>query len=390
MTSLFFAWIGLGVAAIGFVTLATVERRARVGVRRDRLELAPPRAQWGGGPIHPASRSLVARSLAAFARLIRSRSRVVGEARALRGSAHLLGVGALVFVVALLPVLGTWAGAAGPPLVFADLEQGMLVVAGALLVSAFARVAVGLSERHPAARLASARVASRQVCSLGLLAVVLAPLALGAGSLRLHDLVLQQQRGWVPLAGLSAQLEAPWLQVWEGAWFPAWNLFVQPLTALLFVPAIALWVASPRADDRSRGSVTLAGFGLDADPVALYWVKLEARLSGVVAAGLFVTFFLGGSSIPFLEPVRFVSMLSPFVGQGLPEFVWTGLQLGSFVVKLVLTIWFAGRLIDVSAEARDDRSLRFLTRRLMPLAWANLLLVAGMTIWWGGASGGGF
>jgi NADH:ubiquinone oxidoreductase subunit H len=388
MTSLLFAWVGLGVVAIGFVTLTTAERRARVGVRRDRLELAPPRAQWGGGPIHPASRSLAARALAAFARLVRSRSRVVGEARALRCGAHLLGMGPLVLVVALLPVLGTWAGAEGPPLVFADLEQGLLVVAGALLVSAFARVAVGLSERHPAARLASARIASRQVSSLGLLAVVLAPLALGAGSLRLQDLVLQQQQGWVPLAGLSAQLEVPWLQAWEGAWFPAWNVFVQPITALLFVPAIALWVASPRADDPSTGGVTLAGLGLDADPAALYWVRLEARLSRVVAAGLFVTLFLGGSSIPFLDPDRFLSVLSPFVGQGLPEFVWTGLQLGTFVVKLALTLWVAARLAEVSADARDDRALRFATRRLMPLAWANLLLVAGMTIWWGGASGG--
>ncbi len=381
MMSLLLAVIWSGVVMVGLAASATFERRTRLASQSDRPDLMPPRATWGSGLNYPPSRALTARALAGFARLIRRRPIVADHQRVLRGAARLLGTGSLVLAIAMLPVVGTWASAQDAPIVPLDPANGLSVLGILLLLVAFARVAVGLSERSPWSRAGSARQASRSIVGVALLAIVIAPLAIDAGSLRLHEIVADQQRPIIPLAWLGSQLGcdcATALQAWP---LPAWNLFVQPITALLFAPAMALWTSVPRVDDPSSGSIGLAGLGLDADPTDLYWSGLDARLSNVLAAGLFVTLFLGAGAIPFVDPQHLVDYAAPYFGEGLPQLAVTGLYLGTFVIKLVAVLAVAARLGRIAATTRDDRAVRLATRRLMPIAWANLLLVAAITLW---------
>ena len=381
MMSLLLVVIWASVVSIGLATSAAFERSTRLAARGDRLDLVPPRAVWGGGLEYPPSRAVTARALAGFARLIRRRPIVADHQCVLRAAARLLGSGALVLGIAMLPFAGTWAGNPDVPIVPLDPANGLTVLGILLLLVAFARIAVGLSERSPWSRMGSARQASRSIAGVALLANVLAPLAIDAGSLRLHEIVVDQQQPIVPLEWLWAQLGgdlAATLRAWP---MPAWNLFVQPITALLFAPALALWTATPRVDDPSSGGIGLAGLGLDADPTDLYWSQLDARLSNVLAAGLFVTLFLGAGAIPFVAPQQLVANAAPYFGVGLPQLAVTGLYLGSFVIKLVFVLALSARLGRVAATTRDDRALRLATRRLMPIAWANLLLVAAITLW---------
>jgi len=269
-----------------------------------------------------------------------------------------------------------------------DLHQGLAAIGFLLLLTSFSRIAVGLSERNTWARIGSARQASRSIAALALLTLVLAPLAIGSGSFRLHDIVLGQQLPIAPVAWLfeasdSALFEA--LRAWP---IPAWNVLTQPLTAMLFVPSMVLLLGSPQIDDPGTGATFVAGLGLDADPIDGYWSRLDARLSLVLIAALFVTLFLGAGSIPFFDATRFVSRLVPFVGETLPMLLVAGIHIGAFLAKVVLIFAAASRIRRVAAVTRVDRALRLVTRRLLPLAWANLLLVAATTLWLAGLSGG--
>ena len=389
MMTAFLVLVWLIVGMVGLASVAAFERSSRTRARPDRPELAPPRAVWGGGPLHPPSRAATARALAGFARLVRRRTRVVDHRRGLRRLSRMLGCGALVLGLAMLPIAGTWGGAAGPPLLLLDLEGGLIGLLLVFLAMAFARIAIGLSERSGWSRMGAARQASRAITGTALLVLASIPLAIDAASLRLHDLVIDQQQAIWPLAGL-ARLLGPEAVASLEAWpIPAWNLFTQPLTALLFAAAISLWVSSPRVDDPAAGLVGVAGLGLDGDSTELYWIRAESRLAVVFAGGLFVTLFLGAGGLPLLDPLALADRAAPFLGRGVPEALLTLLYVGAFLAKLVTVLFLGSRLSRMTATSRDDRSLRLATRRLLPVAWANLLLVAAIALWLDGLSGVG-
>lgn len=380
------AWIGLAwvaVVGVGLAAQATLERRARLlGRAEGRPELAPLRRVWGGGLEHPPAHHAPVRALAAFARLVRADGRVEGHRRALRRLARALALVAIATGIATLPLAGPIPGVAMETLRLIAVPDDLVVLGLVLLVIGFARVVMGLAERSPWAHLGGARQASRLIAATLLLVLVLAPIVLDAGALDLDAIVADQQRalGWS--AALASALGPEGAAVWARWPLPAWNVLVQPLTALLFAAALSLHVATPRIDDPASGVVTAAGLGLDADPRDAYWSRVEAGGTRVFAAAAFVVLFLGGGGLPFVPPERLIELAAPFVGEGLPRIGVGALQAGAFALKLVLVLALAARLGRGLAEARDDRSLRLATRRLMPLAWANLLLVAGLTLWW--------
>jgi NADH:ubiquinone oxidoreductase subunit H len=117
-------------------------------------------------------------------------------------------------------------------------------------------------------------------------------------------------------------------------------------------------------------------------------MKLETRLATVLGAALFVTLFLGAGSIPFVDSSALVPLLSPFVGEGLPTILLAAVHVGAFLMKWLLILGIAARMKRVAASARDDRALRLATRRLLPLAWANLLLVTAVALWFDAQQGG--
>jgi NADH:ubiquinone oxidoreductase subunit H len=383
VSALLLAVVWWGVALVGIVMLAVFERRGRLATRLTRPVLAPPRSLWGGDSLLPPARSLTVRSLAGFARLIRSRTRIRDDRLGLRRVARGLGVLTLALGFALLPILPS------PSPVLLDLEHGLIAIVLFLVLQAFARTILGLSERSAWSRLGAVQQSNRAIASVALLALVLAPIALEAGSLRLQTIVADQARPleWL-IRGLGS-VDAGWGEALGRRSIPAWNLFVQPITALLFLPAMGLWTLSPRVDDPSTGSIELAGSGLDADSRDLYWTRLEARAVSVLGAGLFVTLFLGAGDIPFLNVAELIAGLTPYFGDGLPRALGPLLGLGSFVFKLLIMLALSTRVARSLARARDDRSLQLTLRRLVPLAWANLLLVAALAIWIEGRLSGG-
>jgi NADH:ubiquinone oxidoreductase subunit H len=218
--------------------------------------------------------------------------------------------------------------------------------------------------------------------------LVLAPLVLATSSLRPFDLVLFQQGSFAPLALLgdgfmgvpSAGLEA--LRV------PNWFVFRQPLTAILIIPTLGLLLQRNSVFDTLNNTSGMSGFGLDSDPNDLYWMGVESRLSAVLAAAIFVTFFLGAGSVPYFDPHPLLAALEPILGQGFPALLLAGFEFSVFGAKLLLVLLIASLLRRSTGRARSDQALQLMTRRLIPLAWANLLLLSALSLLSGPAAEG--
>jgi hypothetical protein len=195
MTGVVLAFVWCGAVFMALMASAVFERRARVFPRPDRHELIPPREFWGGDPrIAPVS-SLLVRGLADFARMARSESRVEDHRPGLKALGQFGSALSLATGLAMIPFAGTWGGGAGgDALVPLDLSQGLVAFGLLFLITGFCRVALALSERSTWSRIAGARQASRSMAGLALLTLVLAPIAVDSGSLRLHEIVVDQQR----------------------------------------------------------------------------------------------------------------------------------------------------------------------------------------------------
>jgi NADH:ubiquinone oxidoreductase subunit H len=389
LTGVALAVVWLVMLGLALASAARVERASRLAPLRDRPDWDPPRAAWGLDRQPPPGAYAPVRVLAGLARLVRARSQVASRSARLAGFGRAVGCVALASALALVPFAGTWGGRAdGRALVCVDLRYGLIVLVFLVFVASMAQVAVGLADRQIWSRLASVALASRSLSGLGLLLIVVAPLALDSGSLRLQDLVVAQQRSFAPLHWLPAPPDAPLLDVLRAMRWPAWHVFTQPLTALLFVPALGGFLQRPWLMDPTTGLGRSRGFGVDDDPNALYWGRFEARLARILGAALFVSLFLGAGAIPFLPTSLVVDGLEPLLGFTLPALFGVVLQVVVYLGKLILILMLLAFGRRALAVPRDDQWIRGVSLRLLPLAWANLLLMSALMLLSRSLSGG--
>ncbi len=382
MIALLLTVIWLGLIGLGLGGIAALERRSRVSGLDARPDLVPPRRDWGGAPEHPPARWVAARSLAALSRMVRARSAVEGGALRPRRAVLLLSLIATASALSLLPPTQTWGAAPdGRSLVAVDIGTGLVLLVFLILLSGLAQAASGLAEQNVWARLGAVGVTGRSLVGVALLLLVLAPLTLATGSLRLQELVRIQQESFVPF---SALLEALGPADGEGpavdARLPGWFLFRQPLTAILFVPALVGLLRRPLVWEPTGGCPRASGFGIDADPTDLYWARLDARLATLLASALFVTLFLGAGGLPFVDGRAAMGWVAGRLGEPFAAFVLFVVELSTFVVKVGLVLVVGSALRRATAPGRVDQMLQVATRRLFPLAWANLLLLAALSL----------
>jgi NADH-quinone oxidoreductase subunit H len=372
------SWIVISIALYG---AASIERSSRIARVLHRAEIAPPRRFWGGQRAQPPGYYAAARGLASIARMARSQTITEEASTTLRRSGRLLSLLATASALSIIPFAGTWAGASdGEPLVAVDLEYGIGVLVFLILLSGLAKAATGLSERSLWARLGTLRVAGQALVGVALLLLVLAPLVLATASLRPHDLVLFQQGSFAPLAFLGERFMGVNLEGVDRLRLPNWFLLRQPLTALLVVPTLGLLLQRESVYDATNDTSGMSGFGLDANPGDLYWLALESRLSAILAASLFVSLFLGAGAIPYFDPSELLMRAGPLLGEGLPAILLFVVEAAVFTGKLLLVLYLASLLRRSTGRARPDQSLRTMTRRLIPLAWANLLLLSALSL----------
>ena len=383
MISLVLAVAWFGVIAMALCVYAALERASRLAGVSRRPALEAPRREWGGELDRPPASYAALGVLAPVARLVRGRTQVLESSQRLRWVSRLVCLLVTASALSLVPFASTWGSSAeGRRMVAVDLDYGLGVLVFLILLSGLAQAAAGLAERNVWARLAAVRVEGHSLVGVALLILVLAPLVLETGSLHLHDLLLVQQGSFSPLA-FVVRLFSPLdlnLDVIAAIRLPNWFLFSQPLTAILIVPTLGLLFQRDLLRDAMAGTSRISGFGIDSDPSDLYWARLEARLSAVLAAALFVAMFLGAGGLPFVDTSGIVPRLVPLFGEVVPSVLLVGFEVAVFAGKLIGVLFMSSLLRRSTGSARADQSLRMMTRRLIPLAWANLLLLSALSL----------
>ncbi|MDR3229671.1 MAG: NADH-quinone oxidoreductase subunit H [Puniceicoccales bacterium] len=211
------------------------------------------------------------------------------------------------------------------------------------------------------------------VSSLGIYGIILAGWAAnskypflgavrGAAQLISYELTMLLAVLPVVLATASPSVESP-LNLFiiaseQGAF---WNVFVQPLGALLFLTAIFAESHRQPFDMPESASDLVGGFHTEYGglKLGLFFVGEYARM--LIGSALFILFFLGGWNLPFV-PLSVFGALAPALG--------VAVFLAKLFCMVFLFVWVRWTL----PRFRYDQVMRLGWRHLLPLALANFFV----------------
>lgn len=232
------------------------------------------------------------------------------------------------------------------PLQIADPAVGVLffLALAPLEVVALSMAGWGSGSKYPllgALRAGAQLLSYEVVIGLSVLAVVVV-----AGDLRAR-VIVENQAGW--LFGV----------------LPNWNLFRQPLTALLFLVAMVAEANRLPFDLPEAEPELVGGYHTEYSSMkfALFFMAEYAAM--VALSGLFTTLFLGGWTLPWTT----VGGPPPGLGTAL-------LGVAVFLAKVSLLLFLFLWLRWTLPRFRFFDLMRLSWRSLVPLALVNLVLVA--------------
>src|SRR6266850_1705414 len=234
----------------------------------------------------------------------------------------------------------------GQKMVIADLNIGILYTFGIVSLGVYGIVLAGYAANSKYAFLGGMRSSAQMISYEIAMGMSVVPLFLLVGGLSLSDVVGYQTGGWLH-----------------------WLIFKQPLSFVIFV--VALFAETNRLPfDMPESEQELAGgYNVEYSSMkfALFFLGEYANMT--VGAGLMVTLFLGGWTLP----VAGLDQPATTIGIGL---LHIGIFLGKLLVVLFMIIWVRW----MWPRFRYDQLMALGWRRFVPLALANIVVTA--TVLW--------
>lgn len=233
------------------------------------------------------------------------------------------------------------------------LDGGIAWLPLALAIGVFGATTL-LSE--PVARVRFGVVTASYAVAAGF---ALSALAMVFGTLDPMGIALAQDRS-LDLGNLFG----PALPALQRFALPAWGLFLQPASALLFlVCALSIpGLATERASER--------------DGVERFLVETGRHASALVVAAWFSVFFLGGGAVPYLATGEIIGFVSPHFGTGFAAILCMALHIGVLVSKTMLVTIALEPLRQRTAGRDFSSTLRTAWRFAIPFALLNVFLTA--------------
>jgi NADH-quinone oxidoreductase subunit H len=169
-----------------------------------------------------------------------------------------------------------------------------------------------------------------------------------------------------------------------GGWLPRWGIFYQPIAFIvLLVAGIAESKRIP-FDLPESESELVSGYFTEYSGAKHLMFMMSDFVEVVLIAALVTTFFFGGWQVPGLDRTGFTS---PWGGHtALPSVVVALLQITAFAVKLIALTLFQIIVRWTLPRFRYDQLMGLGWKGLLPLALANVMLTAGVVLWWEGAA----
>ncbi|MCH2172665.1 NADH-quinone oxidoreductase subunit H [Myxococcota bacterium] len=313
-----------------------------------------------------------------------------GPMARLRGMAPLVALIPVLSVIAVIPVASTYRfGDATLRFVVADPAWGLLYALVASILALYAGVIAGLTSSDPLARLGALRSLSHLFCAPVVLGLAAVSVFLVYQTLALPEMAQAQDATFrvfgfleflfgVPLTGGLAVL----------TWFtlPAWGALLQPLGFLLFAAAAVVGTGRAPFDAPTAGPELAGGHLREYAGVRLGLFQLADHVAVLGVAGLLVTVFLGGWSIPWLPQAHLVDFVARGVGSfqgfgsGFANGVCVSLHLICFAGKFGIVLWVLIALRGGLSRFRSDQVIALCWGILVPLAFLNIFMTAWVVL----------
>ena len=274
--------------------------------------------------------------------------------------------------VTFMPVLLVFAAIPfGPPITvagrtvsmqIADLDIGLLYILAFGGLAVYGAVLGGWGSNNKYALLgavrASAQMISYEVC-LGLSLI---------GAVMVY--------GTIDLSGMVVAQGGHWF-----GWLPRWGLFIQPLAALLFLPA-AVAENKRIPFDIPEAESEIIGYYTEYSGLKAGLFMMAEFVEMVIVSALFSVIFLGGWLVPWLEWDGFHW---PWGGTlGMAAWLVTVIQCGAFFFKVAVLIYFLTLVRWTLPRFRYDQVMRLGWKYLLPLAMLNLAATGVVMVLIGG------
>ena len=223
----------------------------------------------------------------------------------------------------------------------ADVNVGILYVLALTSISVYGIVLAGWSSNNKYSLLGGLRSSAQLISYELAMGLAVVSIILLAGSLRLNDIITDQQ----------------------GSFF-SWNIFRQPLAFLIFL--IAVYAETNRLPfDLSEAEQELVG-GYHTEyssmKFAMFFMAEYANM--ITAAALTVTLFFGGWDVPLLD-------------EGSLGLFGTLLSVLSFLLKMAFFLFLFIWVRWTFPRFRYDQLMRLGWKVMLPLALFNIFLTAG-------------
>jgi NADH-quinone oxidoreductase subunit H len=162
-------------------------------------------------------------------------------------------------------------------------------------------------------------------------------------------------------------------QYWLNGWIPKWGILCQPLAFFLFLTA---GIASTKRIpfDTPEGESEIIGYFVEYSGMKFGMFAMADFLETVVVAGLVTALFLGGWQVPYLHAEGFAFPWGTAVP--LPHLAVVGMQVGAFLLKVVVLIWFLMLIRWTLPRFRYDQAMRLGWLGLFPLSILNIVVTA--------------
>ena len=239
------------------------------------------------------------------------------------------------------------------------LNVGILYVLAMLSMGVYGLMMAGWASANNYALLGGQRAAALMISAEIAIGASIMGVVMVYGSLNMQDITRAQGQ--------------PLLPQFFGSWIPAWGILTQPLAFVIFLTAgIAATKRIPF--DMPEGESEIIGYFVEYSGMKFGMFAMADFLETVVIAGMSTALFLGGWQIPYLQSGGFAFPWGQSLA--LPALLVTVLQVGAFLTKVVVMIWFLMLVRWTLPRFRYDQAMRLGWLGLFPLCILNLVVTA--------------
>jgi NADH-quinone oxidoreductase subunit H len=257
----------------------------------------------------------------------------------------------------LFPGLADWFGGRTYSMQIAPIDAGLLIVFAFSGISIIGAMLAGWSSANKFSLLGALRAGSQLISYELVMGLTVLGIVLVFGTVNLSSLVNQQSR--VVLGFL-----------------PAWGIVYQPFAAVLFMIAGIAENKRIPFDLPEAESELISGYFTEYSAMKQGVFMLSEFIEIAIIGALFVTLFLGGYNLPYMNDAGFT-----FPGGSVVPVAhgWVVvIQLLTFLAKVFLLCSFQILVRWTLPRFRWDQLLRFAWRFLLPLSIINLVVTAGV------------